>query len=50
MPVQQWESLGGVITSNISSVSSSPNRIDSFAKGVDNALYHRWRNGIQWGG
>ena len=27
-----------------------PNRIDCFAKGTDNALYHRWWDGAAWGG
>ena len=50
MASQEWESLGGILTSNISSVSWSANRIDSFARGTDNALYHRWWNGSAWGG
>ncbi|GGK63994.1 hypothetical protein GCM10011405_09940 [Rufibacter glacialis] len=45
-----WESLGGIITSNISAVCWGPNRIDLFAKGTDNALYHKWWNGSAWGG
>ena len=36
-----WESLGGVITSEISAVSWSANRIDRFARGTDNAMYHK---------
>ena len=50
MPHLNWESLGGIITTNISSVSWSPNRIDNFARGTDNAMYHRWWNGSSWGG
>lgn len=50
MPHLNWESLGGIITTNISSVSWSANRIDNFARGTDNAMYHRWWNGSSWGG
>ena len=37
-----WESLGGVIMDPPSCVSWGPNRIDCFARGTDNAMYHRW--------
>jgi hypothetical protein len=45
-----WESLGGVITSNITAVCWGQNRIDCFARGTDNALYHKWWDGNHWGG
>ena len=45
-----YESLGGIITSSISTVSWGPNRIDCFARGTDNAMYHRWWDGAHWGG
>ena len=45
-----WESLGGVITSNITAACWGPNRIDCFARGTDNAMYHKWWNGSTWGG
>jgi hypothetical protein len=37
-----WESLGGVIPSGPDCVAWGPNRLDCFAPGTDNALYHRW--------
>ena len=45
-----WESLGGVILGGPDCVSWGPNRIDCFAKGTDNAMYHRWWDGAAWGG
>lgn len=50
MPSLQWESPGGIITTNITSVSWGANRIDNFARGQDNALWRRWWNGSAWGG
>jgi Metallo-peptidase family M12/Repeat of unknown function (DUF346) len=49
-PGGQWESLGGIITSNISCTTWAANRIDCFARGTDNAMYHRYWNGSAWGG
>lgn len=37
-----WESLGGVITSDPAAVSWGPQRLDVFARGTDDALWHRW--------
>jgi hypothetical protein len=37
-----WESRGGVLTSDPSAVSWGPLRIDVFARGTDNALHHLW--------
>ena len=50
MPWSNWENLGGVITSKVSAVSWGENRIDCFARGTDNAMYHRWWDGSKWGG
>jgi hypothetical protein len=47
-PSATWQRLGGVITSDISCTSWSSNRIDCFARGTDNAMYHRWWNGSSW--
>src|SRR5262249_58443494 len=45
-----WESLGGRILEQPNCVSWGPNRIDCFARGTDEAMYHRWWNGSAWGG
>src|SRR3712207_1608334 len=45
-----WESLGGVILEEPNCVSWGPNRIDCFARGTDQAMYHRWWDGSSWGG
>ena len=37
-----WESLGGVLTSAPAVSSWSANRLDVFARGTDNALWHKW--------
>jgi hypothetical protein len=37
-----WESLGGVLTSGAGVCSWAPGRLDVFARGGDNALWHRW--------
>ena len=36
------ESLGGIILSGPDSVAWGPDRLDCFAPGTDNAMYHRW--------
>jgi hypothetical protein len=46
----QWESLGGVLSSPPSAVAWGPNRLDIFALGTDQALWHRWWDGSRWGG
>lgn len=43
-----WESLGGVLTSAPSASSWQNNRLDVFARGTDNALYHIWWDGRAW--
>ena len=40
-----WDNLGGTLTSEVSCTSWSTDRIDCFARGLDNALWH-----ISWGG
>jgi hypothetical protein len=37
-----WESLGGIILSGPDCVAWGENRLDCFAPGTDNAMYHRW--------
>ena len=38
-----WASLGGVITSNIAVASNADGRLEVFARGTDNALWHQWQ-------
>ncbi|MDQ0791489.1 matrixin family metalloprotease [Streptomyces sp. B3I8] len=38
-----WESLGGVITSNIATCVNSDGRMEFFARGTDNAVWHQWQ-------
>ena len=45
-----WESLGGIIQVSPHAVSWAANRLDIFARGSDNSMYHRWWNGSSWGG
>ena len=45
-----WEDLGGIITEGPAAASWAANRLDVFAKGGDNALYHKWWDGSSWGG
>ncbi len=37
-----WESLGGKLVGEPAAVSWGPNRVDVFARGVDNRLWHQW--------
>lgn len=39
------ESLGGVLTSGVAAASWASGRLDVFARGTDDALYHRWYAG-----
>jgi Fibronectin type III domain/Repeat of unknown function (DUF346) len=50
-PVTQvgLESVGGYLTSAPAVTTWSPNRLDAFVRGSDNALYHRSWNGSSWG-
>jgi len=43
-----WESLGGTLLSAPSVSSWAPNRLDVFARGSDNTLYHIWWDGNRW--
>jgi hypothetical protein len=45
-----WEDLGGVITSGVGAASWAANRLDCFAKGTDNHMWHKWWNGTAWSG
>ena len=45
-----WEFLDGTIMEAPDCVSWGPNRIDCFARGTDNAMWHRWWDGASWGG
>jgi hypothetical protein len=44
-----WESLGGVLTSAPGVSSWSSGRLDLFARGTDNRLWHKWYSG-GWSG
>jgi predicted Zn-dependent protease len=37
-----WENLGGILTSAPAAVSWGLNRIDTFVRGTDNAMWHKW--------
>ena len=50
MPWGGWEPLGGVLLSPPLGVCWGPDRIDIFAVGTDNAMWHRWWDGNAWGG
>jgi peptidoglycan hydrolase-like protein with peptidoglycan-binding domain len=43
-----WENLGGILTSGVGVSSWAANRIDTFVRGADNAMYHKWWNGSSW--
>ncbi len=45
-----WEGLGGTVMESADCVAWGENRIDCFARGADNAMYHRWWDGSAWGG
>lgn len=38
-----WASRGGVITSNIAIARNADGRLEIFARGTDNALWHQWQ-------
>ena len=49
MTWMDWESLGGVLTSQPGVSSWSEDRLDVFVRGTDSALWHKWyENG--WSG
>lgn len=43
-----WQDLGGNLTSAPAVSSWASNRLDTFARGTDNALWHKWWNGTRW--
>ncbi len=43
-----WQRLGGVIKSAPTVSSWAPGRLDVFARGQDNALWHKWWDGDSW--
>ena len=45
-----WESLGGTILETPECKSWGANRIDCFARGTNQAMFHRWWDGSNWGG
>lgn len=45
-----YKALGGTLVSEPRSVSWATGRIDVFARGTDNQLYHRWFTGGNWFG
>jgi hypothetical protein len=42
------ESLGGTLTPAPAAASWGPNRIDTFVRGTENAIYHKWWDGTAW--
>ncbi|HNU80070.1 MAG TPA: sialidase, partial [Bacillota bacterium] len=44
----QWEDLGGILTSAPAAASWQPNRLDVFARGQNQALWHVYWNGARW--
>src|SRR5213593_1282978 len=44
-----WTSLGGVITSNIATARNADGRLEIFARGTDNALWHKWQTALNNG-
>ncbi|UVT16517.1 MAG: hypothetical protein H8K04_02835 [Nitrospira sp.] len=49
MAWSNWESLGGIITAGPAVSSWAGERLDTFVKGSDNALWHQWFDG-GWSG
>lgn len=49
-PPPSWhnDNLGGSFTSELGISSWSPNRLDVFGRGTDNALWHKYWNGVTW--
>jgi hypothetical protein len=44
-----WDALGGVFNSRLAANSWGANRLDLFALGTDNLIYHKYRDGSGWG-
>jgi hypothetical protein len=49
-PFSVFTTLGGTVTSAPAAASWAPGRLDIFARGVDNGLWHRWWDGSAWSG
>jgi hypothetical protein len=47
-PFPSWATLGGVTTSDPSAASWSSGHVDAFARGTDDAVWHRAWNGTSW--
>ncbi len=47
-PTVGWGSLGGMLTSKPAVAAWSPNRLDTFVRGTDGQLWHRWWSGTSW--
>ena len=45
-----WEDLGGLLTSGVGVSSWAANRLDTFVRGTDNRMWHKWWNGAGWFG
>ncbi|PED22430.1 hypothetical protein CN971_17105, partial [Bacillus thuringiensis] len=45
----EWEDLGGILTSDPAVASWGPNRLDCFARGLNNHMWHRGWDGTRWG-
>jgi hypothetical protein len=43
-----WQNLGGIITSGPALSTWAEGRLDAFAKGQDDALWHKWWDGSKW--
>ena len=41
-------SLGGILTSAPAACSWGPNRTDTFIRGIDNTMYHKYFDGTKW--
>jgi hypothetical protein len=48
MPRSGWDMLGGKLASRPISVTWGPNRLDTFAVGTDNQIWHNWFDGTSW--
>jgi len=46
---RSWGPLGGVVTSDPATSSWQPGRLDTFVRGTDNRLWHKWYQG-SWSG
>jgi Arylsulfotransferase (ASST)/Repeat of unknown function (DUF346) len=49
-PTVSFDSLGGELTSKPAVAAWSSNRLDTFIRGTDGQLWHKWWNGTTWSG